>query len=193
MEQYNFDALEGMELKVFERCRGSYGSEMMKSEGTGLTPVCQTSLCYPWCELDTVGIEPLADVFTGKQDVTAAAVSPNVQSCSDTYDSGMASSDEGNISDPDGGSIEDSERNTWEDWCGSAFWNGFSTFPSDTDDPQPTVVFRDNLFSNEVLADTPVSVHEEVPGLALQVSMDEGCLWFPLLLIRCSIIIKSND
>ena len=64
MEQYNFDTLEGMELKVFERCRGPYGSEMIESEGTGLTHVCQTTLSYPRCELDTVGVEPLADVFT---------------------------------------------------------------------------------------------------------------------------------
>ena len=68
----------------------------------------------------------------------------------------MALSDEGNISDSDGGSIEDRERDTWEDWCDSAFRNGFSTFPSNTDDPQPTVVFSDKLFSDEVLADTPV-------------------------------------
>ena len=125
-------------------------------------------------KLDTVGVEPLTDVFTGKHDLTAAAVSPNVRSCSETYDRGMALYDEGNISDLDGGSIEDRERDTLEDWCNSAFWNGFSTFPSDADDPQLTVVFSDKLFSDEVVADMPVSVHEEVPVLALQVITDEG-------------------
>ena len=138
VEQYNFDALEGMELKVFDRWRGPYGSEMMESEGTGLTHVCQTTLSYPRCELDTVGAEPLVDVFTGKHDVTAVTVSPNDQSCSEPYDQGSVLFDEGNISDSDGGSMEDRERDTWEDWCDSAFQNGFSTFPSDTDDLQPT-------------------------------------------------------
>ena len=42
------------------------------------------------------------------------------------------------------------------------------------DDTQPTVVFSDELFSDEVLADMPESVHEEVPVLALQVITDEG-------------------
>ena len=88
------------------------------------------------------------DVFTGKHDVTAGAVSPNDRSCSEAYDRGTVLSDEGNISDSDGGSIEDCERDTWEDWCDSAFQIGFSTFPSDTDDPQPTVVFSDKLFSD---------------------------------------------
>ena len=92
----------------------------MESEGTGLTHVCQTTLSYPRCELDTVGVEPLADVCTGKHDVTAVAVSP---SCSDPYDRETALSDEGHISDPDGGSIEARERDTWESWCDSAFRN----------------------------------------------------------------------
>ena len=75
------DALNGMELMVFERCRGPYGSEMMESEGTGLTHGCQTPFSYPRCELDPVGVEPLTDAFTEKHDVTAAAGSPNVRSC----------------------------------------------------------------------------------------------------------------
>ena len=43
------------------------------------------------------------------------------------------------------------------------------------DDPQPMVVFSDKLFSDEALADTPVSV-KEVPVLALRVPTDEGVL-----------------
>ena len=65
------------------------------------------------------------------------------------------------------------------DWCDSAFRIGSSTFPSDTDDPQPTVEFSDKLFSEEVLADTPVSVHEEMPMLALQVFTDVGAPLIP--------------
>ena len=36
------------------------------------------------------------------------------------------------------------------------------------------LVFSDKLFSDKVLADTSVSVHEEMPMLALQVFTDEG-------------------
>ena len=70
-------------------------------------------------------------------------------------------------------SIEDCERDTWEDWCDFAFQNGFSAFPSDTDDPPQTVVFSDKLFYDEALADAPVS-DREMPVLALQVPTDEG-------------------
>ena len=47
------------------------------------------------------------------------------------------------------------------------------------DDPQPTVAFSDGLFLDEVLADTPVSVHEELPMLALRVFPDVGVLVVP--------------
>ena len=60
---YNFDVPEGMELMVHERGRGPYGSEMRENEGTGLTHVCQTTLSYPRDELDTVDVDPLAEVF----------------------------------------------------------------------------------------------------------------------------------
>ena len=97
---------------VFERCRGPYGSEeMLENEETGLTHVCQTTLSYPRDELDTVDVDPLADVFAEKLPVT------------DTFYHGTVSSDEGDISDSDDGSIEDHERNTWVDWCDSAFRN----------------------------------------------------------------------
>ena len=160
VEQYNFDVAEGMDLMVFERCRGPYGSEMLEDEGTGLAHVCQTSLSYPQGELDTF--------------VTAGAVPPNVRSGSEIYDYGTVLSEEGDVSDSDDWSIEDHERNSWVNWCNSVFRNRFSIFPSDADDPQPMVVFSDKLFSDEVLADTPVSVHEEMPMLALQVVRDEG-------------------
>ena len=70
--------------------------------------------------------------------------------------------------------LENRERNTWADWCDSAFRIGFSTFLLDADDPQPTVAFRDGLFSVEVLADAPVSVQEKLPMLALRVFTNVG-------------------
>ena len=36
------------------------------------------------------------------------------------------------------------------------------------------VVFNDKLFSDDVLADTSVSLHEQMPVLALQIFTDEG-------------------
>ena len=141
--------------------------------------MCQTNLSYPRGELDTVDVDPLADVFAEKLPVIDAAVSPNLRSGSDIYYHGTVSSDEGDFSDSEDGSIEDRERNTLVDWCDSAFRIGFSAFPSDADDPQPTVAFSDKLLSDEVLADTPVSVHEEMPLLALQVFTDEGVPFVP--------------
>ena len=67
----------------------------MDCEWTDSKHVRQTSSSYPRCELDTVGVEPLTDVFTERHDVPDAAVSPNVRSCSDTYDCGTALYDEG--------------------------------------------------------------------------------------------------
>ena len=75
VEQYNFDALEGMELKVFERLKGPHESVMMVSERTGLKHMRPTSSNYPRWELDTVGVEPVADVFTDRHYVPDAAVS----------------------------------------------------------------------------------------------------------------------
>ena len=191
VEQYNFDAIEGMELNVFERCKRPDKSAMVGSEWTGPKYVRQTSSSYPRCELDMVGVESLIDVFMERYDVPDAAVSPNVRNCSDTYDGGTALYDEGDISDSDGVSIEDCERDTWEDWCDSALRNGFGEFPPDRDDLQPTVVFSDKLFSDEVFADTPVSVHEEVPVSALQIFMDVGLPLVPPVIDW--IVRRSND
>ena len=104
-----------------------------------------------------------------------AAVSLNVRSGSGVYNYGTLSYEESDIRNSDDGSIEIRERN-------SAFRNGISTFPSDADDPQPMVVFKDKLFSDDVLADTSASVHEEVPVVALQVFTDEGVPLVPLVI-----------
>ena len=42
---------------------------------------------------------------------------------------------EGDLNDLDCGSVGDQELDTWEDWCDSAFRNGYSGFPPDADDP----------------------------------------------------------
>ena len=179
VDQYNFDVPEGMDLIVFERGRGPSGSDMLDDEGTGLALVCQTTLCDPQGKLDTVDIDPLANVFNGTLSGTAAVGSPTVRSGGGLYDCETILDEDEDIRNLVEGSIGDSERNTWVDWCDSAFRIGFSTFPSDAGDPQPTVALSDELFSDEVLADTPVSAHEELPMLALQVFTDVGALVVP--------------
>ena len=109
VEQYNFDVPEGMELMVHVRRRGPYGSDIRENEETGLTHVCQTSLSCTRDELDTVDVDSFTEAFAEELPVT------------DDFYQGMVSSDEGDFSDPDDGSIEDYEKNTWADWCGSAF------------------------------------------------------------------------
>ena len=84
----------------------------------------------------------------------------------------------------DEGSIEDDERNTWTDWCDSAFWTAFGIFPSAADGPQPTVAFSDGLFSEEVLTDSAVSVHEELPILALRIFSNVGVTVIPPVVDR---------
>ena len=108
--------------------------------------------------------------------MTPAGVSPNVRGGSGIYEYGTNLNEEGDVGSSDDGSMVDRERNTWVDWCDSTFRNGLNTFPSDADDPQPMVVFNDKLFSDEVWADTSVSVREEVPVLAFKddlISKDE--------------------
>ena len=121
-----------------------------------------------------MGVEPVADIFNEIHDVPDAAVSPNRRSCSETYGGGTALFYEEDISDSDCGSVEDRERDTWEDWCDSAFRNGYGAIPPGTDNPLLTVVFSDKLFSDEDIVDMLVSDNEELPVSALQVFTDEG-------------------
>ena len=137
---------------------------------------CQTTLRGPQGELDTVDINPLVDVFKHELAVTAAAVSPNVRGSSGYYEYGTNLNEEGDVGSLDDGSIVDRERNTWLEWCDSAFRNGLGTIPLDADGPHPMVVFPDELCSDEDWADMSVSVREEVPVLAFKydlISQDE--------------------
>ena len=42
-------------------------------------------------------------------------------------------SEDKDIRNLDEGSIKEDEMNTWADWCDSAFWTAFGTFPSEAD------------------------------------------------------------
>ena len=134
VEQYNFDALEGMELMVFERLKGPDESDvapdesvMMVRERTVLTHVRQTSTSYLRRELDTVDAEPVVDIFNEIHDVPDAAVSPNRRSYSETDGSGAVLYYEGDISDSDCGSVEDREKDTWVRICISKWIRRLST------------------------------------------------------------------
>ena len=165
MDDYNFDVPDGMDLMVFERGRGPSGSEMMNMERMDLTLVCQTTLGVPEGKLDTGNIYPLANVASAKVSESVAVGSPTMRG------GGGQDTDSSNI---DEGSIGDDERSTWTDWCGSAFYTAFGTFPLAADGPQPTVAFSDDLFSEEVLTDSAVSVHEELPIMALRIPSNVG-------------------
>ena len=98
VEDYNFDVPEGMDLMVHERCRGPYGSDIREDRQTGLTHVCQTSLCDTWDEWDTVGVDSLTEAFA-----------EDVQDTDDFYQR-IVSSDEEDFGDPDDGSSTDNDR-----------------------------------------------------------------------------------
>ena len=81
---------------------------------------------------------------------------------------------EGDLNDSDCGSVGDHELDTWEDWCDSAFRNGYGGFPPDTDDPQLPVVFSDQVFWGKDIADPSLILSDcgAVPVSALQVFTD---------------------
>ena len=87
---------------------------------------------------------------------------------------------EGDISDSDCGSVEDRKRDNWEDWCDSAFRNGYGErdgtvgFPPDSDDPLLPVVFSSQLFWDEDIAEPSQMLSDggDVPVSALQVFAD---------------------
>ena len=188
VEDYNFDVPEGMDLMVHARRRGPYSSDIREDQQTGLTQVCQTSLCN---ELDTVDVDSLTVAFTedvqDTDDFYQRIVSSDEDDFGDPDDGSIAdydghpgltpvcqvlfcdprdmldtvdvdsmtggfaeklpdtddiypelvSSDEEDFSEPDDGSVEDFERNTWADWCGSAFETAFGAFPPEADDTRP--------------------------------------------------------
>ena len=64
MDQYNFDALEGFELKVFERPKAVDVPVMMVDEMTGPGYVRQKLSSCSLPEADMVCTEPVADILT---------------------------------------------------------------------------------------------------------------------------------
>ena len=172
VDRYKFDAPEGMELKVFERLKAVDEPVMMVGEVTGPGLVRQNLLSGSLSEADIVCTEPVADIITVVQDVPRVAESPIRRNSCET--DGVAFYYEGDLSDSDYGSVGDREIDTWEDWCDSAFRIGYSGFPLDTEDTQPPVVFSDQLFWDEDIAEPSRMLRDcgNVPVSALQAFED---------------------
>ena len=124
----------------------------------------------PEGKLDTGNLYPLANVASAKVSESVAVVSPTIRG-GDRHDTDSSEINEG--------SIEDDERGTWTDWCGSAFYTACGTFPSAADVPQLTVVFRDKLILEEGLTDSAISVYEELPIVALRMPSCVGVTVIP--------------
>ena len=95
------------------------------------------------------------DILTEGHDVSRVAEFPIHRTSGVPDGGGVAFYYEGDLSDLDCGSVEDCERDTWDDWCDSAFCDGYGGFPSDADDTQPPVVFSDQLFWDDDIAEPP--------------------------------------
>ena len=87
------------------------------------------------------------------RDVPGVAESPIRHNSCEIDGGGMAFYCEGDLNDSDCVSVGDQELDTWEDWCDSAFRNGYGGFPLDTDDPQPPVVFSGQVFWGEDISE----------------------------------------
>ena len=97
--------------------------------------------------------ETAVDILTEGHDVSRVAEYPIHRASGGTDGDGVAFYYEGDLSDSDCGSTGDREKDTWDDWCDSAFRNGYGGFPPDADDPEPPVVFSNQLFWDDDIAE----------------------------------------
>ena len=73
VDRYNFDAQEGMELKVFERLQGSDESVMMVGVVTDSGHVQRTLPSGSPLDADMVCKAPMADIFTVRHNIPEVA------------------------------------------------------------------------------------------------------------------------
>ena len=92
-------------------------------------------------------------ILTEGHDVSEIAESPIQRASGVTDGDGAAFYYEGDLDDSDCGSTWDCERDTWDDWCDSAFHNGYGGFPPDADDSQSPVMFSNQLFRDDDIAE----------------------------------------
>ena len=121
---------------------------MMVSEVPGLRHV-SPNLSGSLLGADMVDSKTVVDILTEGHDGSRDAEAP-IQRASDVTDGdGVAFYYEGDLSDSDCGSTVGRERDTWD----SAFHNGNGGFPPDADDPQPPVMFSNQLFWDDDIAE----------------------------------------
>ena len=70
----------------------------------------------------------MGDLLTEGSDIGDIAESPIHRSSVMPHDGVSAFYYEGDLGDSDCGSVEGRERDTWDDWCDSAFHNGYGQF-----------------------------------------------------------------
>ena len=153
VERYNFDALDDMELKVFERLKAVNEPTMMVSEMPGRGPIRQ-ELHVPQVEADRLDSAGMGDLLTEGSDIGYIAESPIHRSSVMPHDGVSAFYYDGDLGDSDCGSVEDRERDTWDDWCDSAFHNGYGDFFPDDAGAYPPVVFSDPLLWENDIAES---------------------------------------
>ena len=100
-----------------------------------------------------VGSAMEVNILTDGHDVSRVADSPIHRTSGVPAGGGVALYYEGELSDLDCESVGDHERDTWDDWCDSAFRNGLGGFPPGDEDTQPPVVFSDQLFWDDDMAE----------------------------------------
>ena len=111
VDRYNFDAMDGMELKVFERLRAVNEPTMMVGEvpGRGLI---RHNVDAPLVEADGLDSAEAGKLLTEGSDVAGLAGSP-IRRTSGMPDGGQTTFYyEGDLSDSDGGLVEVRERDT---------------------------------------------------------------------------------
>ena len=145
VDHYNFDALEGMELKVCQRLKAVNDQVMVVSEVPGprhVSPNLSDSLSGADIVNSTMAVDMKNGGLTEGHDRASCM----------TDGDGVACYYEGDLGDSDCGSTGDHERDIWDDWCDSAFHYGYGGFPPDADDPQPPVMFSNQLFWDDDIA-----------------------------------------
>ena len=105
---------------------------MKVSEVPGRGSIRQ-DLNAPQVEADRLDSPGTRELLTEGSDVGGIAESPIHQTSVMPYGGVTTFYYEGDLSDSDCGSVEDRERDTWDDWCESAFYNGYGEiFPDAT-------------------------------------------------------------
>ena len=180
-----------MELKVFQRLKAVYEQAMMVTEVPGQRHV-SPNLSGSLLGVDMVDSETAVDILTEGHDVSRVAESPIQRAPGVTDGDGVAFYYEGDLGDSDCGSTGDRERDTWDDWCDSAFHNGYGGFPPDADDPQPPVMFSNQLFWDDDIAE-PSQMMMDGGIVPVSTSLVLAGTFMPLMLLDTDCMVRLDS